>query len=309
MFSKVDETSKNTYGFKFQEPTILDQIATIRVIGCENRTQENRYHWDCQSRIDTETYIFQYTLSGRGEIKIKGETHQLPEGHAFMIAVPENCRYYLPSSSKEWKFIFITLAGAQAKQCWEYINLYHGYIFEIPIEALLIQRLITTYIRVVEGQIIDAYRTSNKAYEFLTYCYHHFENNCTPEVAEMPQDITKAIDFIKENYCNVPNIEDIAEHVGLSKSYLNKKFKAYTDLPPINYLNKYRIEKSLYLLQHTQKSVKEIALELGFSDPNYFCKVFRKTTGISPGIFQKNKAPQGKFDFLITNHHGIIELD
>jgi len=309
MFLRVDETAKNTHGFKFQEPTKLDQIATIRVIGCENRTQENQYYWDCRSRIDTETFIFQYTLSGRGEIKVKGEIHQLLEGHAFIVAVPEDCQYYLPPSSNEWKFIFITLAGVQAKQCWEYINFHHGYVFEIPIETMLIQRLITTYIRIVEGQIVDAYRTSNKAYEFLTYCYRHFENCCTPEIAEMPQDITKAIDFIKENYCAVLNIEDIAGHVGRSKSYLNKKFKAYTNLPPINYLNKYRIEKSLYLLQHTQKSVKEIALELGFSDPNYFCKAFRRATGTSPGIFQKTKASQDKFDFLITNHHGIIELD
>jgi len=309
MFSKVDETTNNTYRFKFQEPTNLDQIATICVIGCEHRTQENQYHWDCQSRTDTETFIFQYTLSGKGEINIKGEVHQLLEGHAFMISVPENCQYYLPSSSKEWKFIFITLAGVQAKQCWEYINSHYGYVFKIPIEAMLIQRLISTYISVVEGKIIDAYRASSKAFEFLTYCYRQFEKNCITEVAEMPQDISKAIDFIKKNYYTVISVEEISDHVGLSKSYLNKKFKAYTHLPPINYLNSYRIEKSLYLLQHTKKSVKEIALELGFSNPNYFCKVFRKATGISPSMFKKVKTSQDKFDFLITNHHGIIELD
>ena len=308
MFLKVDESTNNTYGFRFQEPTILEQIATIRVIGCERRTQENQYFWDCQSRIDTETFIFQYTLSGRGEIRIKKEAYQLPVGHAFMIAVPEDCQYYLPSSSKEWKFIFITLAGKQAKECWEYINFHHGHIFEFPIESTLIQHLITTYIRVVEGKIIDAYHTSNKAYEFLTCCYQHFENGRTLEVAELPEDITKAINFIKKNYHVVLSVEDIAKHVELSKSYLTKKFSAYTGNSPINYLNKYRVEKSLYLLQHTQKSVKEIALELGFTDPNYFCKVFRKATGMSPGIFQKNKASQD-FDFLITNHHGIIELD
>ncbi|MCL2559404.1 MAG: AraC family transcriptional regulator [Turicibacter sp.] len=309
MFLKEDQTTYNTYGLRFQEPTMLDQIATIRAIGCEHRKAEDNYYWDCRTRIDTETFIFQYTFSGCGELEINGTVYSLPENHAFIVAVPEDCHYYIPPSSEEWNFIFITLAGIEAQKCWEYINSQHGYVFEIPIESALIQRLITTYIRVVEGKITDAYRTSNKAYELLTYCYRHFENRSTPEITETPQAIKKAIDFIKENCAAVLNIEDIAEHVGLSKSYLNKKFKAYTSLSPISYLNKYRIEKSLYLLEHTQKTVKEIALEIGFSNPNYFCKVFRKATGISPGMFQKNKGLQDRFDFLVTEYYGTIELD
>jgi len=309
MFLEIDETNKGAYGFKFQEPTELDKIATIFGIGCESRTLKYGYYWDCQLRTDTETFIFQYTLSGRGEIKIKGKTYQLSQRSAFIVTVPEDCEYYLPPSSKEWKFIYITLKGAEAKKCWEYINLHHGYIFEIPIEKMVIQQLLATYSKVREGRITDAYHASNKAYEFLTFCYRHFETDHASSDTKLSQDVASAVNFIKKHYCSAINVLDIAEHVGLSKSYLNKKFKQQMGIPPVNYLNKYRIEEAIYLLQHTMKSVKDVSFELGFSDPNYFCKAFRKATGISPNMFRKNKDSYHSFDFLITDHHGIIELD
>jgi len=46
MLSKVDETSENTYGFEFQNPTKLDEIATIKVIGVEHRETKRNYFWD-----------------------------------------------------------------------------------------------------------------------------------------------------------------------------------------------------------------------------------------------------------------------
>jgi len=308
MLLQLDETNKNTYGFEFATPSKLDEIATICVIGCECRKTVSQYYWDCNLRADTETFIFQYTFSGRGAISIKGEVQQLSEGMAFIVAVPEDCQYYLPPTSAEWQFIFITLGGVEAKKCWEYINQNFGYVFEISRESTLIQCLIATYAKVIKGEITDAYRVSNQAYEFITYCYQYFDNRCRFEVVKIPDDVTSAVDFIKENYALQLSIEEIADHVGLSKSYLNKKFKEHLQLPPLKYLNKYRIEKSLYLLQHTKKSVKEISGELGFLDPNYFCKVFRKTVGVAPGIFRKTQTSHHDFNTLITDQHGIIDL-
>ena len=312
MLLRLDKMQKNTFGFKFKAPTEAEKIATIFAIGTEKRTigDEELYHWDCHQRPDTETFIFQYTLSGLGEIKLNGKIHELKEGQAFVVAVPSDCEYYLPvEKSDEWHFIFITLEGIEAKKCWEYMNKKHGYIFDVALDSLLIQRLITTYVRVREKQILDPYRASNKAYEFITYCYRHFETDDASEVLEVSDDITAAISFIEENYHENLNIEDICDHVGLSKSHLNKKFKKYVELPPIAYLNNYRIEKSIHLLEHTKKNIKEISSELGFVDPNYFTKVFKKTTGITPVLFRKNKSNVKVFDYLITDHHGIIDLD
>jgi len=309
MLPRFDKTSENTYGFDFKNITRIDSIATLRSIGIETRNTADNYFWDCNSRTDTETFIFQYTLSGCGEVKISDKIHSLPKGYAFVVAVPEDSQYYLPASSDDWKFIFITLSGEEVRNCWEYINSDHGHVFKISQEKRIIQQLIATYIDVQNSQLLDVYRASHKAYEFLTYCYRHFETKVDSEIIKTPPDIKKTLHFIERNFAKPLNIDDISEHTGLSKSHLSRKFKSFTGYSPLNYLNKYRIEKAIYLLQHTPKTIKEISADVGIIDPNYFCKVFRKTTGISPNSLRKTKDSQHNFDFLITDDHGIIDLD
>lgn len=310
MLFQLDENIKNSYEFRFQNPTELSLISTIHAIGIEPRIQEpgGFYYWDCQLHPDNETFIFQYTLEGVGEIRIKDKTYALPQGYVFMVSVPEDCEYYLPPSSTDWKFIFITLKGSVAKKCWEYINSHHGYVFEIPIEKRIIQRLLKTYIDVKEHRISNAYRASGEAYEFIAYCYQHFDEDHYLNKFKFSNEVTKAIDYIKNHYHLAIEVLDIAEHVGLSKSHFNKKFKQETGHPPLNYLNKYRIEKSAYLLQHTKKTVGEISAESGFADPNYFCKAFRKATGTSPNLFRKGRDESHLSDFLITDQYGVIDL-
>ena len=308
MLLKFDDKGRNTYGFDFKDPSKLDCIATIKGIGVEHRTSNMGYFWDCNLRSERDIFIFQYTLSGCGEIKIQKKAHPLPEGCAFIISVPENCQYYLPASSSDWKFIFITLAGDEVRKCWEYINSTHGYVFEISDRKRIIQQMFSIYNDVQSGQLLDIYQVSQRAYEFLSLSYRHFETRVDSMLLKIPPDIINALQYIKENFTANLSIDDISEQTGLSKSHLSRKFKKFIGYPPLSYLNKYRIEQASYLLKHTSKTVKEISEEVGFVDPNYFCKAFRKITGTSPNSLRKTMDTHHSLSFLITDDHGMIEL-
>ena len=67
-----------------------------------------------------------------------------------------------------------------------------------------------------------------------------------------------------------------------------KLFKEYTDKTLISYINDLRIEKSRTLLLHTDSSVTEVALAVGFNNTSYFIKKFQQATGISPNKFRRN---------------------
>ncbi len=101
---------------------------------------------------------------------------------------------------------------------------------------------------------------------------------------------------MKTHY-NQPRIslDEIAEQANLSKFYFIKKFNEYMNTSPIEYLTKLRIERAFILLRDTDITVKEIACQVGYSDPNYFNKVFRKIVGTSPGRFRQSNynAPFG----------------
>lgn len=88
---------------------------------------------------------------------------------------------------------------------------------------------------------------------------------------------------IQNNYCQKLSLQELGEKYDMTPNYLNTKFKKETGYTFIDFLNRYRITKANELLkQQPQLKVYEIAELVGFSDYNYFIKVFKKYVGYPP---------------------------
>jgi YesN/AraC family two-component response regulator len=98
---------------------------------------------------------------------------------------------------------------------------------------------------------------------------------------------TAGIRFIEENYKQEIDVKDVANSVHMSYSHLSRLFKAYAGESINNYINNTRIKNAQYLLKCTNKDIAVIAGEVGFKSEYYFCHIFKKTTGISPGAYRK----------------------
>ena len=81
--------------------------------------------------------------------------------------------------------------------------------------------------------------------------------------------------------------EDLAEKIGISEVYLRKLFKAQYGITPSNYLISVRLENAKKLMRYPFITLEECALQSGFSSLQYFCRLFKKETGISPGKYRK----------------------
>ena len=81
---------------------------------------------------------------------------------------------------------------------------------------------------------------------------------------------------------NEITLDSIASHVGFSRFYFSKLFKQFKGVNFIDYLTLVRINKSKELLKDPKLSVKDISYTVGYSDPNYYTSVFKKTEGITP---------------------------
>lgn len=99
--------------------------------------------------------------------------------------------------------------------------------------------------------------------------------------------INKARQYIDENYMKELTLDDVSRVVNISSYYFSKVFKEETGENFIDYLTKLRIEAAKKLLRTTTKSMKEISAEVGYSDPNYFSRNFKKYTGKTPTEYQK----------------------
>ena len=93
------------------------------------------------------------------------------------------------------------------------------------------------------------------------------------------------LDSIRTGYRNRLSLTDISIECGMSCTYLNTKLKQYTGYTFNDYLNRYRIQQAIKLLNENELKVYEIADEVGFADYKYFIKVFKKYIGISPVKF------------------------
>lgn len=92
----------------------------------------------------------------------------------------------------------------------------------------------------------------------------------------------KMIGFIQEHYAEDVSLQDIANAASISRSEASRCFQSYLHTSPVNYLLKYRVERSMQLLRDGNMTVEAVALECGFSSSAYFCKLFRSHTGMTP---------------------------
>jgi two-component system response regulator YesN len=84
--------------------------------------------------------------------------------------------------------------------------------------------------------------------------------------------------------------DDVARHVGVNGAYLSECFREETGVTFTKYLNRYRVNRAKELLAAGEKSVTEVAMEVGFSSGAYFSRVFRRETGLSPSVYRRGDA-------------------
>ena len=104
--------------------------------------------------------------------------------------------------------------------------------------------------------------------------------------------IKKAYDYIEENFSKDVSLNEISEELNISSYYFSKLFKDETGEGFVEYLTKRRVEKAKEMLKDPEKSIKEVGCECGYSDPNYFSRIFKKATGMTPTEY-KEKAGSG----------------
>lgn len=94
--------------------------------------------------------------------------------------------------------------------------------------------------------------------------------------------------LMQENLHQDLNLDTLAHYSQLSKYHFAKKFKELTDTSPIQYFINMKIQQACFQLDNTHDSVKHIAESLGYNDPYYFSRLFKKMVGMSPKQYRES---------------------
>ncbi len=112
---------------------------------------------------------------------------------------------------------------------------------------------------------------------------HHFSN---PQLQN--SYVAYTLNYIAEHYTEKIIQEDIASQLHISVRYLSKLFKAHIGITLSRYINVYRINHSISLMQNTRLSLTEIALQSGFTNSQHYSKVFRDCVNTTPSQYRKS---------------------
>ncbi|NDI34931.1 helix-turn-helix domain-containing protein [Chengkuizengella sediminis] len=118
--------------------------------------------------------------------------------------------------------------------------------------------------------------------QMLSFCYELFDLIQLNQRPVFSLIVNQLQLFIEENYAKPLTLSDAAKHVNRNSYYISHLFKQETGLSFIEYLQKKRIEEAKKLLEASDLNLSDISVQVGFSDANYFSRVFKKVTGDSP---------------------------
>ncbi len=104
-----------------------------------------------------------------------------------------------------------------------------------------------------------------------------------------PKPLSIALDFIRENYSNPIQLSDVAEKCRVTTSYLSRLFSDHLNTSFIDFLNRYKLNIAMKLLKDENQSVKEVSYLVGYQDPNYFSRIFKKYMNMTPSEYIKRR--------------------
>lgn len=136
--------------------------------------------------------------------------------------------------------------------------------------------------------VFDLLFSSENILDRYICCYKILKMLMDMGKPKLPDDtMLLAFEFIRKNYKKEIRVKDISKHLNMSESNFYAVFKKNFGIPPIAYINKFRISLAEEKLKNTTDTIAAIASSVGIDDPIYFNKLFRKNYQISPNEYRK----------------------
>lgn len=239
-------------------------------------------HGFISKKLIRDVYVLHYISSGKG--MYQGQT---VEGPCLFLETPQNIHYYTVDDDKEapdWEQYWIMFSHEQSRSWLEDAG--------IPPEPVCTP---CPYMHKVVGIFSELFNPSNYTnvndgfFMLSGLCkllsLHSFENKHRYSSNHYVKLIRE---HIHKNYDSISDEAELAELVHLSVRYMHKLFKSEMGMSPMKYLNQYRIERAKVFLVDNDLSVKMVSEMVGYSTPDYFCRVFKKfCNGVSPLRYKK----------------------
>lgn len=250
-----------------------------------------RYHY--RERLDgTPENILIFCVAGQGWCDVDGQRLPLKPHHALIIP-HDTPHIYAADDDAPWSIYWVHFKGSSAPYFVRQLEV-DSYTLAVDIATQ------TEIIRLFE-QCFHAL-TKGFALQQMLFCsqaLHHllgqlfFGNPLfSPGMRSSSfHDLSQTVTWLRENIGQKLTLDDMAAHADLSVSHFSQLFKRQIGQTPLEYFINLKVQHACHLLDTTTQPIKSISYALGYEDPYYFSRLFRKVMGISPKAYRE--VPKG----------------
>ena len=268
------------FSYKSEESTANDPILFhVNRAGCSccdsefEITRDNTYPY----------YTIHLLFDGCGFFHIAGQNYFLTKGDAFIIT-PGQAHNYCSFTSDSMGLIWIEVSGILCQELFNVLKTNEVYTIRKTSDYILTQNLIDLLLYLKNTDEKNPYEISAKVYTFFMCLFNQVNNSVTKNP---PRLFSQSLDYIHLHLYENLLVTDIAEHLKISTTYLNRLFHKYAGTSISQYIKLKRIESAMSLLADTDLTCEAISEKIGLYDASYFHKVFKSITGKTPLQYRK----------------------
>ena len=221
-----------------------------------------------KGRLD---YQLLYIASGRAHFYFDGKPTVVEAGNMVLYRPREEQRYYYGADQTEVYWVHYTGISI------EYKNLFMSMIEELNLQRIDYEEMLINYFTIL---LISLHRIA-------------LQKPRKKNLQNM-NDMEQAAQYFRMHYNKPISIEDYAVSHNMSISWFIQNFRQYANTTPAQYVQSLRLTNAKMLLETTNYNITEIANLVGYENPLYFSRFFRKQCGISPSQFRKQLVPNAE---------------
>lgn len=234
----------------------------------------------------TPQLVFIHCLQGEGWLEMGGSRWRVQPGQAIAI-LPGESHMYGASAENPWTIYWVHMAGPQTARVARMLGvdstkplLNPGFDPALPpLYEAMISQLARGYASAI---LLDASLSLGRLVARLAL------NAARPEGGgiSVAARVERTLALMEQNLDGQIRVADLAEHANMSPSHFAAVFKRKTGFSVLDYFVRLKMQRAGYLLDSSTLSIKNIAAELGFDDPLYFSRCFRRVHNCSPSDYR-----------------------
>lgn len=236
-----------------------------------------------ERRKGCEDNILIYCLQGTGHYILDNKRFEVHSNQFIILPATDRYMRYWADADDPWTIYWVHFTGNEIDQFNKSLNLT---IAKGPVNMPFNEKAIEIWKNI--------YQTLEMGYSVenlcsASFCLYHLiatflfpERHINTEKNEPGDIITQTIVNMRNNLSEKLTVEDMAVKHRLSVSHFSNLFRKSTGMPPIDYFIHLKMQKACQLLYADGSKIKTAALSVGYDDPYYFSRVFKKYIGVSP---------------------------